>query len=176
MEATSTDNLAALLELTRVAAAAAKVACNQEDFLNSNVLQHSVASALCKTIEGLDIRMLKGFLFINGEKIKWPETITLVCAGSQWMGDGQAYTQEEVEAIVKQKCIAEQTATLEAMDAHTLTMEYHLVNGVIGMGRSSPEIIQTVSNAIVAHQVQMQHDLLQSATRAAQAHLKSRRI
>lgn len=176
METTSTDNLSTLLELTRVAADAAKAALQQHDFFDSNVLQHSVASALYKTVEEFDILMLKGFLVVDGKKADWPEHITLVGAGNQWMGQGQVYTQEDVEAMVQQKCIANATNLIDALETHTLTMEYSIVKGVFGMGKSSPELIQTVSNAIEAHQTQMQHDLLQSATTPAEGRLKSRRI
>ena len=175
MEDTSADNLAALLELTRVAADVAKAACSQDDFLDSNVLQHSVASALCKTL-GLDIRMLRGFLLVNGEKANWSETVTLVCVGDQWLGDGHAYTQDEIETLVKEKCLEAEKDKIAALDAPTLMMEYSILNGVVGMGRSSPELIQTVSNAIEMYQAQTQHDLLQSATTPAEGRLKSRRI
>lgn len=168
--------LSTLLELTQVAANAAKAACKQEGFLESNVLQHSVASALCKTVEGFDIRMLRGYLSINGEKEKWPETITLVCVGDQWMGQGQIYTQKDLEAMVKQKCVSEVKLKMEGLDKPTLTMEYSIVKGAIGMGMSSPEVIQTVSDAIVVYQSQMEHDLLQSSTIPTEGYINSRRI
>jgi hypothetical protein len=168
--------LPTLLDLTRVAADAARVACNQEDFWGSTVLQHSVASALCKTIEGLEIRVLRGFLCINGKKMQWPETITSVCLGDQWIGDGKVYTQEDIEAMVKKQCIEVEKDKIAAFAAATLTMEYSTLKGVIGMGMSSPELIDTVSNAIEIHQTQVQYDTLQQGTHPVEGSVRSRRI